>query len=49
MAFIALALAPATSPALVATVAPVPLVASLAVFCRDYLVVAGHLRRGQAS
>jgi CDP-diacylglycerol--glycerol-3-phosphate 3-phosphatidyltransferase len=49
MAFIAAALAPATSPALVATIAPVPLVASLAVFCRDYLVVAGHLRRGQAS
>ncbi|GAA0192096.1 CDP-alcohol phosphatidyltransferase family protein [Halobaculum roseum] len=48
MAFIAVALAPVFPPSLVAGVAVAVLVPSLAVFARDYLVVAGHLDGGRA-
>lgn len=48
MAFIAVALAPVLPPSVVAVVAATVLVPSLAVFARDYLVVAGHLSSGVA-
>ncbi|QZP37364.1 CDP-alcohol phosphatidyltransferase family protein [Halobaculum magnesiiphilum] len=48
MAFIAVALAPILPPSVVAAVAVAVLVPSLAVFARDYLVVAGHLDGGRA-
>ncbi|WP_348611980.1 CDP-alcohol phosphatidyltransferase family protein [Halobaculum rarum] len=46
MAFIAVALAPVLPPSVVAVIAGVVVVPSLAVFVRDYLVVAGHLGGG---
>jgi CDP-diacylglycerol--glycerol-3-phosphate 3-phosphatidyltransferase len=48
MVFLTLALSPLVSPAVVFAVAPAALAPSLAVFLRDYLVVAGHLSRGSA-
>lgn len=49
MAFITVALAPALPAATVRQVAVVVLSPSLAVFARDYLVVAGHLDRQKAN
>lgn len=46
MAFIAVALAPVLPPSVVAVIAGVVVAPSLAVFVRDYLVVAGHLGAG---
>jgi len=46
MAFIAVALAPVLPPSVVAAIAGVVVAPSLAVFVRDYLVVAGHLGGG---
>jgi len=45
MAFIAVALAPVFPPSVIAVIAGVVVVPSLAVFARDYLVVAGHIGR----
>ncbi|MFC6795861.1 CDP-alcohol phosphatidyltransferase family protein [Halobaculum halobium] len=47
MAFIAVALAPVLPPFVVAVLAGVVVVPSLAVFVRDYLAVAGHLSRAE--
>ncbi|MFB6173296.1 MAG: CDP-alcohol phosphatidyltransferase family protein [Halobacteriales archaeon] len=48
MAFITVALAPALPAAVVRSLAALVLAPSLAVFARDYLVVAGHLGAGSA-
>lgn len=45
MVFLTLALSPLVSPSTAVAVAPLALAPSLAVFFRDYLVVAGHLPR----
>lgn len=43
MLFLTVALAPSVAPDIIRTVAPLPLVASLSVFARDFLVVSGRL------
>jgi CDP-diacylglycerol--glycerol-3-phosphate 3-phosphatidyltransferase len=49
MAFLTLALAPAVPGALATAVAPAVLAPSLAVFLRDYLVVAGWFQNPDAT